>query len=71
MEIEIMIEKKSAFVVSNFNRFYMDTKDKILSDSLENAQCAERILSKIAKPLNDTFTGLKCIMRQGFRICFV
>ena len=33
-------------------------------------QCAERILNKIAKPLNETFIGLK-FMAQGFRICFV
>ena len=33
-------------------------------------QCAEWILNKIAKPLNETFTGLKCML-QGFRICFV
>ena len=34
------------------------------------SQCAEWILDKIAKPLNETFTGLKCML-QGFRICFV
>ena len=34
------------------------------------AQCAERMLNEIAKPLNETFTGLMCML-QGFRICFV
>ena len=38
--------------------FYIDT------------QCAEGILNKIAKPLNETFTGLFCML-QGFRICFI
>ena len=33
-------------------------------------QCAEWILNKIAKYINKTFTGLKCILK-GFRICFV
>ena len=33
-------------------------------------QCAERIFNKIAKALNETFTGLK-LMLQGFRIYFV
>ena len=34
------------------------------------AQCAERILNRIVKPLYETFTGLMCKL-QGFRICFV
>ena len=32
-------------------------------------QCAEKILDKIAKPLNETFTESKSML-QGFRICF-
>ena len=35
----------------------------------DSSQYAERILNKIAKPFNETFTGLKCML-QGFRICF-
>ena len=31
------------------------------------SQCAERVLNNIAKPLNDTFTGLVYILK-GFRI---
>ena len=31
------------------------------------AQCAERILDKIAKAINKTFAAVKC-MPQGFRI---
>ena len=38
--------------------------------SNEITQCAERILNEIGKPLNETFTGLMCIL-QGLRICFV
>ena len=34
------------------------------------SQCAEGILNKIAKPLNETFTGLMCML-QGFRMIFV
>ena len=34
------------------------------------SQCAEWILNKISKPLNETFIGFKCMI-QGFRICFV
>ena len=34
-----------------------------------NAQYAERILNKVAKLLNETFIGLKC-MSQVFKICF-
>ena len=33
-------------------------------------QCAEWISNKIAKPLNETFKGLKCML-QGFGIYFV
>ena len=33
-------------------------------------QCVKRALNRIAKPLNETFTGLM-YMLQGFRICFV
>ena len=33
-------------------------------------QCAEGILNKIAKAINQTFAGLKC-MSQGLRIYFV
>ena len=32
------------------------------------SQCAEKILNKIAKAINKTFAGLKCML-QGFRIC--
>ena len=35
-----------------------------------NAQCAEGILNKIAKPLNETFTGLNCMLK-GLRIVFL
>ena len=35
-----------------------------------NSQCAEMILNKVAKTINQSFTGLKCML-QGFRICFV
>ena len=50
------------------------TKSKRNEDStsnlIRNSQCAEWILNKIAKYINKTFTGLKCML-QGFRICFV
>ena len=40
------------------------------STCINVSQCAERISNKIAKPLNETFTGLMCML-QGFRIFFV
>ena len=33
------------------------------------SQYTERNLNKIAKPFNETFTGLKCML-LGFRMCF-
>ena len=36
----------------------------------KHSQYAEGILNKIAKPLNETFTGLMCMV-WGFRICFI
>ena len=47
-----------------------DFSKNIYIDPINITQCAERILNKISKPLNETFTGLMCIL-QGFRICFV
>ena len=38
--------------------------------SINHSQCAEKIFLENAKPLNEIFTGLMCMLR-GFRICFV
>ena len=35
-----------------------------------DSQCAQRILNKISKPLNGTFTGITCTI-QGFKIYFI
>ena len=39
-------------------------------EKLTKSQYAERILNEIAKPFNENFARLKCML-QGFRICFV
>ena len=41
-----------------------------LNKNKNATQCAERILNKSAKAINETFAGLK-LMLQGFRIYFV
>ena len=49
--------------------FCSNTIDLVLA-YVKNAQCIERILNKIVKALNETFTGLM-YMLQEFRICSV
>ena len=45
------------------------TVGKLMELLGKNAQCVERILNKIAKPVNKTYAGLKSTL-QRFRIYF-
>ena len=49
---------------------FVHNLDEVTNGKIQYTQCAERILNEIAKPLNETLTGLMCML-QGFRIFFV
>ena len=56
--------------VAIFKVMYPKGSWNLIWNNIYSTQCVERISNKIAKPLNETCTGLKCML-QGFRICFV
>ena len=59
-------------LIDRMINFYYNTtcakeKKDTSMESTDRAQCAEGILNTIAKAINQTFAGLKC-MSQGFKI---
>ena len=55
--------------LSESDREYI-AKQTSLTPSEVEAQCTERILNKIAKPLNETFIGLMCMLQDSEYVLF-
>ena len=70
MAFAVLFKILSAYCALLWHKGRFVMKKILIVTFYGTSQCAERILNKTAKAINETFAGLK-LMLQGFRIYFV